>query len=375
MTVKIFAGETSNLNLAPSAHTGELEGIIKICRNLWSAFSQAPQLYAVIANLTYPRADIVILTERGFGVVELKNNAGKIHCYHQDQWYANEKPIHAGAEYRSNPHEQVKQYARKLRNQILAEFAPRLWPNYLYDLQKMNVHTAVCFTHPRVDISELVANYRPSLDSWEIFKIIKPEDIAEWVYSWRFGIEVRKKSFSEPFTISASEVEFLVQFSLKNKEWKDIYPWVYSNEPYGYLVIAETEEKYIMPLRDGEVWVGRDTETCQVIIPARYEKVSRKHARIERRPEGIFFQDQSKNGTFLGGIRLDQEIQLQDHALLILGGQEANDRTCTIRFLSDPEEVIRLRTTELELRYVDRLADLPVDRTSFLGKLDQADGN
>jgi pSer/pThr/pTyr-binding forkhead associated (FHA) protein len=370
MGMKIYAGEKSDRNLTTSSYLGEVEGILKLCRKLWSVCNKQPQSFAAIASLNYPRAELVILTEKGMGVVEVKNLPGRIHYYNPDQWYADETQILASSEYRSNPHEQLKQYTRALRNKILYEFAPSLWPRYFQDLQKLRIQTAVCFTHPKADFSELTRIYKPTLEPWENFKILGTEEIVQWAFALNFAVDIRQKGSPEPFTLSPEDVSYLAGQAIRGKEWRDIYYMMPPDEPYGYLIVAESAERYIVPIREDQIWVGRDMDGCKVIVPARCEKVSRRHAMIEWQPEGVFLEDQSKNGSFINGIRLDRPVRLTDHMCVTLGGPDANDKTCQIRFLSNPEEVVRLRTTELGIRYVETPSDLPTEKTSFLRSTD-----
>lgn len=65
-------------------------------------------------------------------------------------------------------------------------------------------------------------------------------------------------------------------------------------------------------LMDSDVVViGREVGLADLLLPER--QVSRRHARIERRPDGFFLSDlDSKNGTFLNGREVKEPQQLQD---------------------------------------------------------------
>jgi hypothetical protein len=61
---------------------------------------------------------------------------------------------------------------------------------------------------------------------------------------------------------------------------------------------------------DQTVTIGRDP-ACEIVVPDR--QVSRYHARLAPRPEGILLEDLgSKNGTHCNGARLDEPVVLQD---------------------------------------------------------------
>jgi len=65
-------------------------------------------------------------------------------------------------------------------------------------------------------------------------------------------------------------------------------------------------------LMDSDVVViGREVVLADLLLPER--QVSRRHAKIERRPDGFFLSDlDSKNGTFLNGREVKEPQQLQD---------------------------------------------------------------
>lgn len=69
------------------------------------------------------------------------------------------------------------------------------------------------------------------------------------------------------------------------------------------------------PLNKDIMILGR-SKKCDVYIPDLY--ASRLHARIERRPYGLFLVDmQSTNGTYLNGRRIYESILLNGDEILI----------------------------------------------------------
>lgn len=64
------------------------------------------------------------------------------------------------------------------------------------------------------------------------------------------------------------------------------------------------------PITTQGILFGRE-EGCDIVVSDR--QVSRQHARIERRREGIFLQDLgSKNGTCRNGVAVTGEVELHD---------------------------------------------------------------
>jgi len=81
-------------------------------------------------------------------------------------------------------------------------------------------------------------------------------------------------------------------------------------------LIWEREE---VALREGEHFIGRDPEALIRVGSAR---VSRRHAMIRvRRGEAVIEDLGSKNGTFVGGRRIDAPTRLEDRAQIQVGSE------------------------------------------------------
>ena len=95
---------------------------------------------------------------------------------------------------------------------------------------------------------------------------------------------------------------------------------------YGYAFVGEVSEEpeparagrlyrlvwqgREIPLGPGDTVLGRDAD-CEVTLAS--TTVSRRHARIRVTPEGALIEDlRSKNGTFVGSLRLAAPHRLQD---------------------------------------------------------------
>jgi len=75
--------------------------------------------------------------------------------------------------------------------------------------------------------------------------------------------------------------------------------------------------KRVFQLLDGENVIGRDPDV-QVCID--HKSVSRKHARIHIRNESVVLEDlESRNGTFLRGLRIESPVELHDGDIVGLG--------------------------------------------------------
>ncbi|HSH83348.1 MAG TPA: hypothetical protein VLA19_32855 [Herpetosiphonaceae bacterium] len=79
----------------PPVHEHEATGAIGLIQRLYEAFNHDPARYAVFANLHTPSADLVVLSELGLGVVELKHVGGRLGVA-GDTWVAGGQAIKAG---------------------------------------------------------------------------------------------------------------------------------------------------------------------------------------------------------------------------------------------------------------------------------------
>lgn len=78
-------------------------------------------------------------------------------------------------------------------------------------------------------------------------------------------------------------------------------------------------ESYRRVLPEGELVLGRESG-ADLALP--YPQISRRHARLERRPDGCYLSDLgSQNGTYLNGQPLGSQAQRLQHGdEIVLGG-------------------------------------------------------
>ena len=76
-----------------------------------------------------------------------------------------------------------------------------------------------------------------------------------------------------------------------------------------------------LDLSQGEQIAGRDFD-CALVLSA-YTSVSNRHARFVAREGRAYVRDlQSTNGTWLNGVRITEEIQINDGDTLRIGDAE-----------------------------------------------------
>lgn len=173
-------------------------------------------------------ADLVAITERGCGVVELKHYSGNI-TLRGNQWYAGKMPIHGKPEAGyHNPHEQVQLYAATIREQLLFPQKQPYLPGQCADWERFQFGTAVCFTHEEANFSRFPSwhfqkNTRNThIKDWELFSLLKPADIPGWVSALRFGVNKGRKSGYEALHLTPKQIVRIVNELFGAMRWTEI---------------------------------------------------------------------------------------------------------------------------------------------------------
>ena len=110
-------------------------------------------------------------------------------------------------------------------------------------------------------------------------------------------------------------------------------------EPAEILLHSDAPDSDSVPLRVGDkVVVGRTPKNAGFVLP--HKNVSRAHAELERRANGIFIRDLgSSNGTFIGATRVgprwlellvNKNVAIGPYTLHVSGPQEALTRTTVV---------------------------------------------
>ncbi len=340
MSLYIYVGLDADKREWSFDHEQEETAAKEIIKSLFLAFNHSSSPYAVIANLHDPNADMVAITERGIGIIELKHKYGPITIKPNGTWFAGPSLIKAGVY--SDPHKQVQTYANSIRNKIL----PFILPKELETSQnEFKFQTTVCFTHPDAkvdDIKELVRRrYRPRMGllfSWEEFSVLTPREMPDWVEALRFGEDLGGRKRGKPYRLSPETIDHIAALVLGATKWTEIEKLMPTGQPYAYLtLIKEGQRSQFFGLSREEITIGREPN-CDVPIPSHYNKVSRKHARIIRIAGDVFLEDgtgatPSAHGTFVNRIKITAPTKLTQGVFLALGSESANDdQTCELEF-------------------------------------------
>lgn len=332
MALKVYVGR-DRLDVAREPdYRHEVAGIYEICRQLWALYEGDGRFCAVMAG---PRqlgrdrfsADLVVLTEYGIGVVELKHSDGVVDCSRpHGPWYrVNRDGDGKGSEEikggigDTNPHHQVQRYAAQIRHRLLAASDHGWLPGTPKAQRNFRFHTAVCFTNPTVDISkcqEAVGRlYRHRrhrgdrqgvLQGWERFSVLTPAAMPQWTLGLRFEAHQGREEDFAAYQLTETAIREMVAALFAGTEWTGMMRLLSQGEPYAYLTLRKqgTVEQIFRLTRPVNV-IGRD-KTCNLLLPASYRSVSRQHARFTCVDNAVYIEDLgSKNGTYVNGERLE----------------------------------------------------------------------
>jgi len=335
MTVKIFAARDSEGREWPPDHEHEVKAIIDMLKQLWTAYHHLESTYCIVANMRQPNADLVIFSERGLGIVEMKHNYGKITLLDDGAWYGGPVPIKGGSY--PSPYHQLQAYTEILRNKLLPMIlpdnlkrSPELW-------DKMKFQIALCFTNPEADIAQVKDEVRKSKHlerkPWEgNFEVIDPTEIVPWALKLRFGIDLGREKDFQPFRLNPGIIEKVIGLVLGATEWTDVMSSMPNNQSYGYLAWQSQEGEQKFNLEKDEVIIGRSSE-CDWVTPSKFKTISNRHCKITRSLQGIQIEDlESTNGTYLNNKLLKRPIPLQNSQVVSLCAPSTNANTFRFQF-------------------------------------------
>jgi hypothetical protein len=328
MTLKIYVAKDSKGKEWAPDYPHEQKSIEWMLKKAWEDFHRLQMTYSIIVNMRNPSADMLILSERGLGVLELKHYFGEIKISN-GTWFADTHPIDAG-KYR-NPRIQVQSYAKELRGKILNWMFPT---KFRIKRDDIKFQTGVCFTNSNANVEKIqknIAEKRPyPFEEWESdFSVIDINGFTAWARELRFQLQDRTKDF-EPIRLTPEEIVQISTEVLGSIEWSEIYPAMPKGIPYAYLILDDIDGKQVFNITKDHSIIGRNP-SCDVVIPERYGKVSNKHCTILRGVNGIEVKDMSSNGTFLNNKRINSET-LQHGDILMLGGGTEIEKACSLKF-------------------------------------------
>jgi len=175
---------------------------------------------------------------------------------------------------------------------------------------------------------------RDEIDTLAFSLGIRPDEIAGDTLSAR----------AQSLIIYCANRGRLSELLVRCKEERDHYDWPRIEPPSWVAYLQRLPEGWGMPDR---VVINRQTFTlgrapqCDLAIKAPEHVdcyVSRNHAVIRQLDEGFkVFNDQSKRGTFVNSLPVDEEgTDLRSGDIITLGGPVASDQVFGCRFTLEP---------------------------------------
>lgn len=367
MTVNIYVHRDSAGRPWPPAFQHETSALVDIVKRMWSAFHHQPTTYALIGNVHRvgrASADLVIISEHGLGVIEMKNRPGTITLalkrhllahpddYGRDattgggerdlsdfDWLADGQPIICGKH--ANPQDQVQSYMADIRK-ILLRNNPA-WLELQQRFQRpLHIQSAVCFTHldAQLDALKQGLGRRVVYSQRRDFAVLEPQDVPTWASTLRFELAQGEDEDYEPVSLFPEEIDLVATAVLGATKWTEIANLMPTGEPFGVLKLVENgQTQMVFRLDRDDIVVGRDPTTCTVVIPSQYTRVSKKHLHLWRTADGIVIEDlNSTNGTYIQNeqqpkSRLLRRTPLIHRQQIFLGGLLADDAVCLLEFV------------------------------------------
>ena len=354
MTLKIFVAKDSEDREWPPNTPHEAEACEWMLQKAWMGFHHLEEMFAIVVNLKKPSADMVVIRELGLGVLEMKHHPGEITVDENGAWWAENIRIHSGP--CLNPREQVRKYARQLREKILPELLPVRIQADGEQWDDPKFQTGVCFTNPFVDLRKLRTSLNkkpPKLEAWENdFSVIEIDFFTRWVRKLRFELTQNPPDDYSPIHLEPEKIMNIATGLLDAVEWDEMYKAMPEGNPYGHLILEDITGREVFNLTKDHSTLGRSHQ-CDVVIPSRYGRVSKHHLSIDRDIHGVTITDRSSlNGTFINdqSVEKDSSYRLENGAKVSLGGLTTRNNTCVLTFELSGEILDETTITEQSTR-------------------------
>lgn len=344
MTVRFYTRRDAGYAVG-FRHTFERSAAIRIANLFMGCYGDLQTLdFALIFNLEEPPADLLILTNNGIGVVDLKAYDGVIRGTTDTIWTTSDitggsvRSVNPDSKY-VNPFQQVKDYRmRAFESLRLFAMGPhgRNLPDWMrygsYHLQ-----AAVAFAEDSTDIA---LNLNPD-ETRPWFHAIHESELCTWAYSLAFTGDAER--------LDKKALDYLATLHYGAMEWEEIKPLVAGSNIYGYLHLYDGNNSLITtyPLSQPEVTIGRERDND---IRLSSNSISRRHARVIRENANVYIEDLgSTYGTWHTGNKLkrNKRTRLKDGCELAFGPFDTGDaQRAVFRTTHTPED--NLGATRLE---------------------------
>ncbi len=336
MTLSVYISRDTATNGEKGfEHPFERFAALQAAKMLWRHYEKSQTHFALVANIETPPIDVVIISNNGMGIVDLKDYSSQVGGKDNAPWFIFDKQGNPTTQLKSgvhlNPFEQVKTYRKRVYGRLrgFVEQNPKLMPPWLIR-DSYGIQGAVVFTAQKFDITRIIID--PSVGRpWFSLKWL--DEISEWAYSLEFG---------RGHKLTRTQIETLATKFLGTEPWVEIEGHLESKDPYGYLwVIVDGKEAWPLILDQDEMIVGRSPDVSLMLDPSSYPLVSRQHAVIRRSANTVIITDiESKHGTWVNGERTNhisgQSLKNGDRVILgtLNDQKEAGNGACTLIYKS-----------------------------------------
>lgn len=291
----------------------ERRAAIEIAQDLYRKYAKSGKHYAALFNLVDPPADLVIISNDGIGVADLKDYTGPLNIPQDAPWSIVDaqgvtKLLTCGSHV--NPLKQVEHYRRAIYS-LLRSYVNKNTVDFPAWMLRDHFHCygSVIFTSPAFEV-----NGDKEFKSIPWFSVQWQEDVPEWAYRLSFGGNSKLKE---------EHIDRLARECFKTEPWREVEGIVLEST-FGYLwVIAKDGMITAHPLYQDETVIGRSPD-CNIVVPGeKYTLVSREHIRITKTATEVILTDcGSTNGTWVNGKKLKDKASHKLHRSdkITLGG-------------------------------------------------------
>ncbi len=293
MTFKIFTTPGDDGQAWGQEHKHERRPTLEIAQDIYRKHHGSGKYFALIANLREPPIDLLVITNEGMGILELKDfssavtggESGPWHYLNPDGSKSSEVTISQRYE---NPFDQLSRYRSWLYGKLVEFAKTKNLPAWLHAPKSFYLYGAVVCTGCDFDLSGIKIS-----TPW--YQTLFTENVAAWSETLTFGSSHR---------LTIGQIDLIASDLFGAVEWEDVKSHLDTIEPYGELEVY-LDGQYVdyRRLNQREITLGRSRDNAITLDRA---GVSRRHATIWWESKGVAIRDDgSTNGTWINGKRIE----------------------------------------------------------------------
>lgn len=345
MTLSVYIAESENKNDNDMKYFRKNVVIQRIAKVLWRQLSKDKTNYALIAIFLDPKINIILFSEGGCGVINLKACHGTIagpvgNSWHDINDLGELIEIVKTETSAPNPLEQVREYRDSFQRKLIEHNERKhSLPPWVSEEGNFAIQGAVVFTSQHFGLNLLKIDDKDKI--W--FSLLWLEDIPRWMRTLEFGHELHRRG--SVFQMSAEQIDNIANQILGAHLWTELDGNLSNEEPYGELHL-QTNDGFdiVLELDRNEMTIGRGNLNSLPLPGSIFRSVSREHSRIIRRNRQVYIVDRgSARGTWINGnpIEVDTENILTDGDEILLGDykKEYLHTSARFRFKSRIEDI------------------------------------